>query len=216
MKVGTDAVLLGCLCQQDSPKHALDIGTGSGIIALQLAQRFSDCQIDALELDETAARQAAHNFMQSPWSARLQSICTDVRSWQIYKSYDLVVCNPPFYPHSFPAQGAERQQAREQQTLNYGDLARAIHHHLNEQGSVWCILPANFETHWDEALVAVGLTPFHKTYIEPVEQKAANRLVVGASKAIKTPSRASLIIRSIDGSYTPAYLQLTRDFYLFA
>jgi len=216
MKVGTDAVLLGCLCEAENPAHALDIGTGSGVIALQLAQRFPNCQVDAVELDEAAALQAKTNFQASPWPARLQIFQADVRHWQEKQSYDLVVCNPPFYPHSFPAQGVMRQQAREQQSLNYEDLAQVMASCLNTTGSCWCVLPTNFEGHWMQALASARLKAFSHTYIQGVSHKTANRVVVGAARVERAVESRQLVIRDAAGNYTADYLRLTKDFYLFA
>lgn len=216
MKVGTDAVLLGCICQSEQPKRALDIGTGSGIVALMLAQRFQRCKIDALELDESATFQARENFANSLWSARLQAIHADVRHWQGSHKYDLIVCNPPFYPHSYPAKGDKRQFARSQHTLSYPELARVMAASLQALGSAWCVLPTSYETNWEDALNAAGLTVFSKTYVKPSTHKAPNRVIVGATKEHLPASTQQLVIREAAGKYTADYLTLTRDFYLFA
>jgi tRNA1Val (adenine37-N6)-methyltransferase len=216
MKVGTDAVLLGCLCQSQEPQFALDIGTGSGIIALQLAQRFPNCQVDALEIEESAMTQARANFAASPWATRLQCFYGDARKHPKLQQYDLIVCNPPYYPHTLPAKGVQRQMAREQQTLSYQELAHIFSNQLKMTGSAWCILPSSYETHWMDALLQAKLHIFSKTLINPVDNKTANRVVVGAAKEIRPLTTTNLTIRTKDGGYTQAYLQLTKDFYLFA
>lgn len=216
MKVGTDAVLLGCICQSEQPKFALDIGTGSGIVALMLAQRFQNCKIDALELDACATLQARENFANSLWSTRLQAIHADVRHWKGSHMYDLIVCNPPFYPHSYPAEGDKRQLARSQHTLSYPELAQVMAASLKASGSAWCVLPTSYETNWDEALAAAGLKAISKTYVKPSTHKDPNRLIVGASKEHLPASTQQLAIRETAGMYTTDYLALTRDFYLFA
>lgn len=216
MKVGTDAVLLGCLCQSQAPQFALDIGTGSGVIALQLAQRFLSCQIDALEIEESALMQARANFAASPWATRLQGLYGDARNHPNLQQYDLIVCNPPFYPHTLPANGVQRQMAREQQTLSYQELAQIFSNQLKLTGSAWSILPITYETHWQDALSQAKLHVFSKTLIIPVDNKAANRIVVGAAKEIRPLITNNLTIRATDGQYTEDYLELTKDFYLFA
>lgn len=216
MKVGTDAVLLGCLCKAHEPLHALDIGTGSGIIALQLAQRFPNCLIDAIEIEQTAATQASSNFQHSPWSDRLQLLHADVRNWDSTRSYDLIVSNPPFYPDTFPMHDNLRRQAREQETLSYQELAYNMARLLNQQGNCWCILPSNYENMWLDALAVAGLYAFSITYIRGAAHKAANRLVVGASSRSLEKTKNELSIRTAEGHYTAEYLKLTSDFYLFA
>ncbi len=216
MKVGTDGVLLGCLCEAHGPQKALDIGTGSGLIALQLAQRFKECAIHGIEIEKDAADQAALNFAQAPWSDRLTLIHADVKDWPSHQPYDLIVCNPPFYPNSHPAKGESRRQAREQRDLSYVDLAQVFAARLSDSGSAWCILPADFENEWQNALYQSNLHISTIISISAVENRKANRLIVGCSKIPQQTVGRHLSIRKEDGAYTADYLTLTKAFYLFA
>lgn len=216
MKVGTDAVLLGCFAHAPSPLAALDIGTGSGVIALQLAQRFPHCHVDAVDLDAGAAVQAQHNFERSPWSDRLKSYRADVLSWEHTQSYDLLVCNPPFYPTSFPIANAERKNARVQSQLSFEALAKRAWQLGTDEAWFWYILPQHLQSDMEKAM---RQHPWHlRTLVElvPITGKTANRVVAGWSKLAGDCTSNSLTIRSTAQAYSEAYLSLTRDFYLFA
>ena len=161
MKVGTDGVLLGCWSGYDaaaagSPTiphryhyaRCLDIGTGSGLIALMLAQRFPDALIDAIDIDKAAVEQAAENFAASPWSDRLHAYCAKLQEWSIVNSqlYSLIVSNPPYFQNSLKNPDKGRQTARHTDTLSFSEL---IHHStrlLSENGILALILPAEAES----------------------------------------------------------------------
>ena len=144
MKINTDGVLLGALAEADQPANILDIGTGTGVIALMLAQRFTEAQIDAVEIDRTAAQTAENNFMGSPFADRLK-LHTD--SFEHYfsqhpcKQYDLIVSNPPFYINSLESPGAKKSLAKHTDQQFFETLIRAIAKHLTISGRCWLILP---------------------------------------------------------------------------
>ena len=149
MKVGTDGVLLGCWSGYDaaaagSPTiphryhyaRCLDIGTGSGLIALMLAQRFPDALIDAIDIDKAAVEQAAENFAASPWSDRLHAFHVRLQEWQSHSAPSLIVSNPPYFQNSLKNPDKGRQTARHTDTLSFCEL---IHHStrlLSENGVI--------------------------------------------------------------------------------
>jgi tRNA1Val (adenine37-N6)-methyltransferase len=144
MKINTDGVLLGALAEADQPKNILDIGTGTGVIALMLAQRFPGTQIDAVEIDEAAAQTAANNFAGSPFADRLK-LYTD--SFEHYlnqypdRQYYLIVSNPPFYINSLESPGAKKSLAKHTDEQFFETLISAVAKHLTANGSFWLILP---------------------------------------------------------------------------
>jgi tRNA1Val (adenine37-N6)-methyltransferase len=140
MKVGTDGVLLGALAQCRGSR-ILDLGTGSGLIALMLAQRFLKATIEAIDVDEASVLQARENFQRSPWGDRLTALIADARQYKPACSYDLVVSNPPFFAQSLKSPEARRTLARHNDTLTTAELLESVSRLLAEDGRFWCVLP---------------------------------------------------------------------------
>jgi tRNA1Val (adenine37-N6)-methyltransferase len=144
MKINTDGVLLGALADTDHPKTILDIGTGTGVIALMLAQRFPDAQIDAVEIDEQAAETAARNFANSPFAERMNVYpfgFEDFFSKYADKRYDLIVSNPPFYINSLKSPNKDRQVAKYADERFFERLVNILTDHLSVKGLCYLILP---------------------------------------------------------------------------
>lgn len=144
MKINTDGVLLGALAGTDKPESILDIGTGTGVIGLMLAQRFNTAQIDAVEIDGNAAQTAAANFAASPFAGRLKLYAASFE--QFFKDnpgskYNLIVSNPPFYINSLKSPGAGKQLAKHADDDLFGNMMSLIPAHLNDGGQLWLILP---------------------------------------------------------------------------
>lgn len=144
MKINTDGVLLGALASADEPKKILDIGTGTGVIALMLAQRFPKAQIDAVEIDQSAAATAGRNFSNSPFADRLQVYPLGFEEFfelNPDKEYDLIVSNPPFYINSLKSRQKERQLAKHTDADFLWKLVSLASDHLSEEGIFCMILP---------------------------------------------------------------------------
>ena len=133
MKVGTDGVLLGAWTKVDTAKRILDIGTGTGLVALMLAQR-SSAHIIALEIDPLAARQAEENIMESPWQERMEVICLDFNVYTSKEKFDVIVSNPPFFIDSLTSPVESRTAARHNYSLPYSDLLQGVSAILNDHG----------------------------------------------------------------------------------
>lgn len=145
MKVGTDGVLLGAWAPVESSKRILDVGTGTGLISLQLAQRNSDAIITAIEIDEAAAGQAKENVARSPWSNRIEIVCCDFRNYASKEKFDLIASNPPYFIDALRCPDEQRRLARHTGELNYELLFRNSTRMLSEQGGVSIIVPAEVE-----------------------------------------------------------------------
>ncbi|RYE21650.1 MAG: methyltransferase domain-containing protein [Sphingobacteriales bacterium] len=146
MKINTDGVLLGALAAAEQPKTILDIGTGTGVIALMLAQRFNYAKIDAVEIDTTAADTARRNFAGSPFNDRLTSHAVGFKEFfeaDPNKKYDLIVSNPPFYIDSLVSPVERKNIAKHADVDFFSDLINSVVWNLNKQGSCWLILPVN-------------------------------------------------------------------------
>lgn len=145
MKVGTDGVLLGAWAPADKAKRILDVGTGTGLIALQLAQRNPHARITAIEIDAAAAGQATENVSHSPWAGRVEVICHDFRDYQPENRFDLIISNPPYFIDALKCPDEQRCTARHTGNLNYDLLFRRSASLLEEQGVVSIIIPAEAE-----------------------------------------------------------------------
>lgn len=217
MKVGTDAVLLGCLAEQPAPEAILDIGTGCGLIALMLAQRFQNARVTGVDIDEPSALQAADNFARSPWAARLTSVSADATTWLPALSFDLIVSNPPYFENSFPVSDPQRKKARSQFTLDNAGLMHCASQWLNENGSFWFVSPIDYFNVAEIHLKTLGLSLQQRIHIHPSDTKGPNRVVACFTKKSNSQANSrSLSIRTAGHAYTADYLKLTKDFYLFA
>jgi tRNA1Val (adenine37-N6)-methyltransferase len=215
MKLGTDAVLLGCLAMHPAPTKLLDIGTGSGVIALQLAQRFAEALVTGLEIEPGAAAQAERNFKSSAWANRLQVVQADLVDWQPTELFDMICCNPPYYQNSFPIANEERRLARSHAQLSFEQLAQSVARLLQTDGVFWVVLPIDGMQALQLCLSKTGLFPHTIISIYPKSGKACNRQVAAFRKtAVDNIAMSSLCIRLADNSYTEEYKQLTADFYL--
>ena len=146
MKVGTDGVLLGAWADCDGANRILDIGTGTGVIALQMAQRNTEAQIYAVEIDETATKRARANFDASPWAERLGVEQTAVQEYSPLEKFDLIVSNPPYFVDSLLPPDAKRSTARHTHDLTFEELDKAVTRLLADNGKFALILPiAEFE-----------------------------------------------------------------------
>jgi tRNA1Val (adenine37-N6)-methyltransferase len=214
MKVGTDAVLLGAWVSNHKPVSILDIGTGCGLIALMLAQRFDSARINAIDIDENSIQEAAFNFNTSPWAHRLNAQCVALQNWEA-APYDLIVSNPPYFAHSFPIAQKSRAVARTQQELDFKTLVVHAKRLLKPEGRLAVVLPARARTAFEEQLTSEKLFCNRITYVLPSTEKAAVLILVEASNKVTPLVADSISIRTATG-YHQDYLALTRDFYLFS
>ncbi|MBL0013921.1 MAG: methyltransferase [Flavobacterium sp.] len=218
MKVGTDGVLLGAWTPiEHQPNTILDIGTGTGLIALMLAQRTSADQIDALEIDENAYEQAVDNFENSPWSDRL--FCFHAALDEFIEEpeieYDLIVCNPPFYAEDYKTENEQRDLARFQDALPFEDLVEAADLLLSENGIFAVIIPFKEEAKFIDLCAEAELFPVKVTRVKGTPTSEIKRSLL-AFKRYELPvlTADELIIETARHLYTPEYIALTKDFYL--
>ncbi len=215
MKVGTDAVMLGAWVKVNNEKYVLDIGTGSGLIALMLAQRTS-AYIDAIDIDPPSFEQAHQNFELSPWASRLNAIHASIQAYGKHplRKYDLIVCNPPFFDNSLKSPDSGKSLSKHTDSLKFNELAHEISRLLLPKGKACIILPPGESIHFLNHALIEGLYCNRKTSVIPVAGKTANRLLLELSFERSGTTEGELIIRNKNHDYTKEYIHLTKDFYL--
>lgn len=222
MKVGTDGVLLGAWALQSeklkvkSERTFLDVGTGSGLIALMLAQRFEKTQIDAIDIDGDAVKQATDNFAHSPWTNRL--ICRQIAVQDLAKEdvrYDAIVSNPPYFVDSLKNPNLQRQTARHTDTLSYEELLASCEQLLTADGVLSLILPAESEQVVLEKAQSIGLYPTRLVHVYSKPGKPVKRILLELQKRNDQPCEEShFYIESESSPRSDEYTALTKDFYL--
>jgi tRNA1Val (adenine37-N6)-methyltransferase len=218
MKIGTDGVLLGAWAPiTHQPFSILDIGTGTGIIALMLAQRSNAAQIDALEIEENAYEQATDNFENSPWNERLFCFHAGLDEFmeEPEDEYDLIVSNPPFYAEDYKTNDEQRDLARFQDALPFEDLIEAADLLLSENGILAVIIPFKEEKRFLALANEFELYPSKITQVKGTLTAEIKRSLLALSRTkIDTPLIDELIIEIGRHEYTPEYIALTQEFYL--
>jgi len=228
MKIGTDGVLLGAWTPiENNPLSILDIGTGTGIIALMLAQRSSAehsslkgeqaQQIDALEIDEKAYEQATDNFENSPWNDRLFCFHAALDEFveEPEEEYDLIVCNPPFYSEDYKSDNKQRDLARFQDAMPFENLIEAAALLLSENGIFSVIIPFKEEENFVALAKEHELFPLKITRVKGTPTSETKRSLLAFSRnTISNFTIDELIIETDRHVYTPEYIALTKDFYL--
>ncbi|MBI0520447.1 tRNA1(Val) (adenine(37)-N6)-methyltransferase [Pectobacterium parmentieri] len=218
MKVGTDGILLGAWAPVSSTSRILDIGSGSGLLALMLAQRSEPhVRVDAVELDSAASQQAKENMAASPWADRVTVYAEDIVDFAAMRStdYSLIVSNPPYFPPGIACGSAEREQARYTTSLTHEALLHCAHQLLMSEGLFCVVLPVQVAEHF------IPLAQQHNWYVRQQlcvseqEGRSAHRVLLTLSRQEKVCVHASLAIRDAAKRYSSDFQQLTKDFYLF-
>ena len=218
MKIGTDGVLLGAWAPiENNPFSILDIGAGTGVIALMLAQRSSAEQIDALEIDEEAYEQSVDNFENSPWSDRLFCFHAGLDEFveEPEDEYDLIVSNPPFYTDDYKSDNEQRDLARFADAMPFEDLIEAADLLLSENGVLAVIIPVKEEENFLALAKEYELYPLKITKVKGTTTTEIKRSLLAFSRYEKIDFPIDeLIIETSRHQYTPEYIELTKEFYL--
>lgn len=216
MKVGTDGVLLGAWVTLNNPQSILDIGTGTGLIALMLAQRSNADQIDAIEIDDQAYEQAVDNFENSDWADRLFCYHASLKEFakEIEETYDLIVSNPPFYTENCGTGNEKRDLARMNESLPFEDLIKYSVQLLNETGKLALIIPFKEEEKVKELAIQNNLFPEKITRVKGTYNTEIKRSLLLFSRKEKHALLNELVIEIARHQYTDEYLKLVRDFYV--
>lgn len=213
MKISTDGILFGSWIDAKSAGSVLDVGTGTGILSMMLAQRFENLAIDAIEIDAVAASRASENFQNCPWADRLKLVEGDFCSLKIEKKLDLVVCNPPFYKTTHNYSSKERKMARNDETLNASDLIARAAALTTKSGRLAVIIPCELEETF--AQMNTSFKHVSRRYeVRPVEGADSKRILLELSKVESEIDRGIITVCNRDQSYTEQFKAMTKAFYL--
>lgn len=217
MKIGTDGVLLGAWTPLiNNPYNILDIGTGTGVIALMLAQRSHAEQIDAIEIDDNAYEQATENFENSPWNDRLYCYHAGLDEFvdEVEEEFDLIVSNPPFYTDDYKSGDEQRDAARFTDSLPFEELLEAADFFLSENGILSVIIPFKEEENFLTLAKEKALFPLKITRVKGTPTTEIKRSLLAFCRIKQTPIIDELVIETVRHQYTPEYIELTSAFYL--
>ena len=221
MKVGVDSVLLGAWAETDHVSRILDVGAGTGLLALMMAQRYPEALIDAVEIDQEACQQAVENLENSVWNSRLRVICADFADFveDCTFRYDMIISNPPYFTASLKPHDKKRNIARHNDSLPHNLLLSGSAKLLTPDGVLAIILPPAETKTFIDVAATYHLFIKRMLHIQTVPSKPVCRMLIELSKTTaqfyETWSENKLCIEKADRSdYTDAYKQLTKDFYL--
>lgn len=215
MKIGTDGVLLGAWADVVDAHSILDIGTGTGLVAIMCAQRNAVARVHGIDIVEDAVTEARGNMARTAWSERLSAKHADVRMYNPDMRYDHIVSNPPFFLTTLHSPDAVRAMARHADTLTYDDLVSAAERLLNPDGRLSVVLPTDCAQQFRRvAFERVWLTRIMDVVTREGEAPKRTMMEFRLSDAPLMPHAACLTIQAADGSYTEDYRRLTEQFYL--
>lgn len=223
MKVGTDSIVLGSWAPVNGVKRILDIGTGSGLLALMMAQKSdADCAITAIDIESTAVNQATFNFIASKWKKKFSCREVALQDYTTETAFDFIICNPPYFAARQYSQNDEttqnqtlaRLRARQQDTLSLAELLDSVKRLLAPKGAFCCVLPSDLDTQFTDLAQEQSLSFQRKLSLLPSPDKPPIRSLWQIGAEAKKLEEQELIIKDDTGQYTNSYKTLTKDFYL--
>lgn len=216
MKVGTDGTLLGAWASvKEGLCRILDIGTGTGLIALMMAQRYPEAEITGIDIDKKAVFQAQANVEASPFAHRVHIQQADICSFTA-KSFDSIVCNPPFFVDSLSCPDARRSQARHAETLTYKTLMHAVSRLLCDKGLFSVIIPTDYRTQLLSEASIVGLIMSRECLIKTIPEKTPKRSLIEFRKEpVAMVDITTEVLEIKSGQRSDWYYNLTKEFYLY-
>ena len=214
MKVGTDGVLLGAWTDVSHSYRLLDIGTGTGLIALMLAQRCPKASITAIDIDAEAVGQAHENILSSPWKDRVEVLLQDICTFPANQQFDSIVSNPPYFIDSLKCPDSQRNTARHTDTLDAKRLLESVARLLSDNGRFSIILPAEQTDLLIQSAYTQGLYPSRQTAVITRPGLSPKRILMEFQKKKEAFHPDELIIELERHVYSEGYIALTKDFYL--
>ena len=211
-RVGTDGVLLGAMCNVKNAKKILEIGTGTGLISLMLAQRNVSAKISAIDINENAVKLASENFRNSIFNENLKVELKDFKNFETNENFDLVVCNPPFFEENASAKDV---LARQQVELNFRNLVEKSTEIITKKGILSIILPSEAATDVKSLAEEFNLYLVREINIYGIEGGNLKRNILEFSLAQKPLEISDFVIEKSPREYSDQYLELTKDFHVF-
>jgi tRNA1Val (adenine37-N6)-methyltransferase len=219
MKVCTDACLFGAFAANCLPLTAhrlLDIGTGTGLLALMLAQKNENVKIDAVEIDEAAAQQAKDNFNNSLWKERLKVYHTPIQQFanSTQKKFDVIICNPPFFKNDLKSENKQRNLALHSDALSLEELIFAVDVLLKEDGNFFCLLPYHRTKYFEELLLKYKLCVKEKVFIKQTPKHNYFRTIFWIYRFATALTESEIIIMNERNEYTKGFREKLCNYYL--
>ncbi len=218
MKVCTDACLFGAYIANEilqlPVKNILDIGTGTGLLTLMLAQKTS-ATIDAVEIDAAAFTQAKQNIEQSPWKEKVAIYNADILKFQPNKKYDCIISNPPFFEDDLKSDDEKKNFAKHDTSLTFTELLNAVDANLSADGFFAVLLPFHRSNYFEEEAAKINFNLTKKILIKQTPKHNHFRSILIFSRKKLEPIQEEIIIKNEDGNYTPAFTRLLKDYYLY-
>lgn len=224
MKVCTDACLFGALvancstCLQKGRLpviHCLEIGTGTGLLSLMLAQKNSNIQIDAVEIDGPAAEQATENITASPWAGNIRVFNGDILNFSPHKKYDHIICNPPFFEDDLQSADKAKNNAKHNTSLGLLQLLKVVDDHLLPEGFFAVLLPYHRVGYFVEEALRTGLHLSKQVLVKQTMKHKFFRGILFLNRQKREPEFNEIIIKDGNHNYTPAFAAALKDYYLF-
>lgn len=215
MKVNTDGVILGAYAYVNTPTTILDIGTGTGVIALMLAQRFTEAQIDAVEIEPLSAQTALENFQDSPFKDRVRGYISSFEDFfeaHPKKTYDLIVSNPPFFIDALESRTSNKKVARHTNEQFFERLLQNTIRHLTEQGALWLVLPLATAKLVEQIAKKCQLVVQHRVWICSFAESQPHRVLIALGLEHQASQADTLTIYQAQKQYTTQYARLLKDF----
>ncbi len=213
MKVGTDAMLLGSMAGSSDPSEILDVGAGTGVIALMMAQRFNKVSVDAVEIDISAFEEAKGNVEASIFKGRVNVFHSDFLEFNTMKKYDLIVSNPPYFMNSLKSTDRSKSLARHADDLSAHQFLTKSVELLKSGGQIQVIIPVDLVRIWKNAGLDCGLHINHIIEIKGKPSTEINRVILTFEQESQETIRDLFTVRNDDNSYSEAYIELTSEFH---
>jgi tRNA1Val (adenine37-N6)-methyltransferase len=215
MKVCTDSCIFGAYVKLgQETKKILDIGTGSGLLSLMLAQRVTQVEIDAVELDSAAAAQARTNFTNSPWGNRIHIFNQAIQKFTVTEKYDLIISNPPFFNKHLESPDKKINTAHHTTSLSTDELLTAVHKFIKPEGELWILLPPFESDLFNKKAEGMGLYVNEKLTIRDKKNSMAIRTISLLSYKSGNCVEKELVIKDETGNYTIEFTELLQEYYL--
>lgn len=214
MKVGTDAMVLGALVDTSGKIRGLDIGAGTGVLALMMAQKNDALRMDAVELDELSSKECQVNFDLSPWKERLTAVHGDFLTCDFKWIYDLIVSNPPYYQSTLENSDQRKAAARHVSALPVQDLMEKVGTLLAPDGTFWVIVPFEDKASWEEATRNQGMFVVNEVQVLGKKDATPKRCILTIRQNRTDHTTVSqLTVRDENGAYSAEYIAMTKDFH---
>lgn len=213
LKVGTDAMLLGASIKSISPKYGLDIGAGTGVLSLMVAQNHSGILIDAIEIDLNSYEDLSENVLSSDFKNQIQTIHNDFFTYKFFKKFDLIFSNPPFYDDGLKFDENVVYHSKHSVNFSIDDFFLKSKELLDVHGELWIIVPFDKTKFWVDAAIKSSLNLVKQIIIEAKPNKNVRSILVFSFDKNQIINISNFVVRDSEGFYTKEYHVLTNDFH---